>query len=165
MLQLARLKKQNSTAFGLDSHTPFSSHLILTSHPLRPRYIDYFNLSAFCCFTLIHTPATSTVFTTCLLPRNTPSEYGLSCHHHTTTHVFDSASLLLAVPVTSVSFPFLLVSVTDRQRGRLSRRVCPSRNTAIQGRQHRQLPQLVPQSIFTARRDSPKCSPARCIRN
>ena len=53
-------------------------------HPLRPRY-RLLNLSAFCSFTLIHTPATTTAFTTCLLLRNIPSEYDFFCRRHTTT--------------------------------------------------------------------------------
>ncbi len=108
------------------------------------------------------------VFTTCLLPRNIPSEYGFFCRPHTSTHFFfflGSVSSSPAVPVTSVSILFFSREPTDQKCGRLSRRACPSRNTAIQGRQHRQFSQLIPQSIFTTRRVSAKFSPARCIRD
>jgi hypothetical protein len=64
-----------------------------------------------------------------------------------------------------VSILFFTREPTNQERVRLSRSACPSRNTAIQGRQHRQLPQFIPQSIFTTRRVSSKFSAARCIRD
>ncbi len=70
-----------------------------------------------------------------------------------------------AVPVTSVSILFFTREPTDQKCGRLSRRACPPRNTAIQGRQHRQPSQLIPQSIFSTRRVSGKFSASRCIRD
>ena len=51
------------------------------------------------------------------------------------------------------------------KRGRLSHHACTSRNTAIQGHQHQQLPQLIPQSILMTKRVSTKCPATRCIRD
>jgi hypothetical protein len=165
--KLARLNKTKLK--GPWTQLPHS--LSISSNPNRLiRYdlaIDYltYQLSVLLLSYILLPPP---VFTTCLLPRNIPSEYGFFCRPHTSTHFFfffDSVSSSPAVPVTSVGILFSLASLTDQKRGRLSRRACPSRNTAIQGRQYRQLPQLIPQSIFTTRRVSAKCSAARCIRD
>jgi hypothetical protein len=108
MLQLARLNLNKTQLKGPWTQLPHS--LSISSNPNRlTRYdpaIDYltYQLSVLLLSYILLPPP---VLTTCLLPRNIPSEYGFFCRPYTSTHFFfDSVSSSPAVLVTSVSILF-----------------------------------------------------------
>jgi hypothetical protein len=85
-------KTQNAkSTCPCDSTTTTS--LLISSNPNRViliRYdsgIDYLTYQLFCCFTLLYIPKSPTVFTTCLLPRNIPSECGFPSGHRAAIHL------------------------------------------------------------------------------
>jgi len=112
MRPCCKLARLNLNKKGPWTQLPHS--LSISSNPNRLiRYdlaIDYltYHLSVLLLSYVLLPPP---VFTTCLLPRNIPSEYAFFCRPHASTHFFfGSVSSSPAVPVTSVSILFSLVS-------------------------------------------------------